>query len=320
VLNEVCSFTSNCYFVSETNIKKMGWKSANDAKVDPSGIKQHFTDIGLKLHCCRYWKLNEWEFNDLSFPFWRLYYNSIGGAKVCFKNKTVVLIADKVILIPPYTSFSTSLKQMNTESLSGNRITSFNELKGLKEIGMVDHLFIHFNLGFQYDHLFPTIFEFSVEEQTQKLLDEIRFSVIDQFSEVSFQLTLLIHSLILQMVSKIPAESWKEKTTDNRVLKVIDFIDIHFKESLSNELLAEKTAMSPNSYLRLFKATTGFTLQQYVQNKRIEKAILMMHHNQDAAIEQIAERCGFSDRHHFSKVFKRIVKVAPAQYRKTQTF
>jgi AraC-like DNA-binding protein len=316
---EVCIFTSKCYFVSETNIQKMGWKSANDSKVDPSGIKQHFTDIGIKLHCCRYWKLNEWEFNDLSFPFWRLYYNSIEGAKVSFKNKVVELTADKVVIIPPYTSFSTSLKQMNTESLSGNRIALVKELGSLKEMGMVDHLFVHFNLGFQHDHLFPTIFEFNVDNQTQILLDEIRFSVIDQYSEVSFQLSLQIHSLILQMISKIPAENWKERTTDNRVLKIIDFIDNHFKEPLSNEILAEKATMSPNSFLRLFKATTGYTLQQYLQNKRIEKAILMMHHNQDAAIEQIAEKCGFSDRHHFSKVFKRIVKVAPAQYRKTQT-
>jgi AraC-like DNA-binding protein len=297
----------------------MGWKSNNEAKVDPSGVKQIFTEVGLKLHCCRYWKLNEWEFSDLSFPFWRLYYNSIEGARVSFKNIVVELNADKVILIPPYTSFSTSLKPINNESLSGNRIISVEELSNLKEMGMVDHLFIHFNLGFQYDHLYASIFEFRVDDQTQTLLDEIRYSVIDQYSDVSFQLTLQIHSLILQMVSKIPAESWKDKTSDNRVLKVIDFIDNHFKESLSNEILAEKAAMSPNSFLRLFKATTGFTLQQYLQNKRIEKAILMMHHNLDIAIEQIAEKCGFSDRHHFSKVFKRIVKVAPAQYRKTQT-
>jgi len=305
--------------VSETNIHSMGWKSNNDAKVDPSGIKQQFSDIGLRLHCCRYWKLNEWEFNDLSLPFWRLYYNSIEGAKVCFKNKVVELNAEKVILIPPYTPFSTSLKPIKTESLSGNRIASVEELIGIREMGMVDHLFIHFNLGFQHDHLFPFIFEFNVDNQTQILLDEIRFSIIEMYSDLPFKLMLQIYSLILMLVSKIPEECWKEKTTDNRVLKVINFIDINFKKPLSNEIFAEKVAMSPNSFLRLFKATTGFTLKQYLQNKRIEKAILMMHHNQYAAIEQIAEECGFSDRHHFSKVFKRIVKVAPAQYRKTQT-
>jgi AraC-like DNA-binding protein len=306
--------------VSETNISKMGWKSNNDSKVDPSGIKQHFTDIGIKLHCCRYWKLNEWEFSDLSFPFWRLYYNSIEGASVSFKNKIVELTANKVVIIPPYTSFSTSLKPINTESLSGNRIASVEELSAISEMGMVDHLFVHFNLGFQHDHLFPTIFEFNVDSQTQKLLDEIRFSIIEQYTDLPFKLMLQIYSLILMLVSKISAESWKEKTSDNRVLKVINYIEINFKNQLTNEILAEKATMSPNSFLRLFKTTTGFTLQQYLQNKRIEKAILMMHHNQDAAIEQIAEKCGFSDRHHFSKVFKRIVKVAPAQYRKTQTF
>jgi AraC-like DNA-binding protein len=319
MMNRVCRFASKCYFVSVTNNWQMGWRSENDAKVDPSGVKQHFSDIGIKLHCCRYWKLNEWEFNNLSFPFWRLYYNTVEGARVNFKNKVVELTANKVVLIPPYTSFSTSLKQINAESLSGNRISSVEELGTLKEMGMVDHLFIHFNLGFQYDHLFPGIFEFEVDDQTLSLLNEIRYSIIEQYSVLPFSLMVKIYSLILMHVSKIPAESWKARTTDNRVLKVIDFIDVHLKESLSNEVLAEKAAMSANSFLRLFKATTGFTLQQYLQSKRIEMAILMMHHSQDAAIEQIAEKCGFSDRHHFSKVFKRIVKVAPAQYRKTQT-
>ena len=295
----------------------MGWKSNSDVKVDPSGITQHFSDINLKVHCCRYWKLREWEFENLAFPFWRLYYNTKKGARVIFKEKTIELTAEKVLLIPPYTSFSTSLKQKKGDSLSGNRIHSTDEILLLDSLGMVDHLFIHFNLGFQYDHLHPTLFEFGVDDQIVKMLDEIRFSIIEQYKELSLQLSTLIYSLILLLVSKIPAENWNERTTDIRVLRVINYIDAHFREPLGNEILAQKAGMAPNSFLRLFKSTTGFTLQQYVQNKRIEKAILMMHNN-EASIEQISERCGFCDRQHFSKVFKRIVKISPAQYQKSQ--
>ena len=295
----------------------MGWKNTHDSKIDPSDIKQKITTINLQVHCCRYWKLTEWEFQNLSVPFWRIYYNTEQGAKIAFKNKEIGLCPTKVLLIPPYTSFSTSLKACHPERISGNRIQSFEELAQLNELGMVDHLFIHFNLGFQYDHLQPSIFEYEVDKPLQKLLDQIRYSIIEEYRHLSFRQMLHIHSLIIQLVDRIPVESWKEKTTDSRVLKVIDYIDLHFPESLTNDFLAAKATMAPNSFLRLFKSVTGFTLQQFVQNKRIEKAILMMH-NQESSIDQIAEKCGFSDRQHFSKVFKRIAKIPPAQYRKTQ--
>lgn len=295
----------------------MGWKYKQDLRIDPSYIKQEITTINLQVHCCRYWKLTEWELQDLSVPFWRIYYNTEWGAKVSFKNKLIELSSDKVLLIPPYTSFSTSLTEQKIDRINGNRILALEELSHLKDWGMVDHLFIHFNLGFQYDHLQPTIFEFDVDEPLQKLLDNIRYSIIDEHRHISFKQTLQIHSLITQLTDRIPSERWKEETTDSRVLKVIDYIDNHFPEPLSNDLLASKATMASNSFLRLFKLVTGSTLQQFVQNKRIEKAILMMH-NQESTIDQIAEQCGFSDRQHFSKVFKRMVNIPPAQYRKTQ--
>ena len=295
----------------------MTWNDEHNSKIDPSDIKQEITPINLQVHCCRYWKLTEWEFQNLSVPFWRIYYNTKQGANVSFENKKIELSADKVLLIPPYTSFSTSLRAQKLDRISGNRIHSFKEFSLLKEWGMVDHLFIHFNLGFQYDHLQPAIFEFGVDEPLQKLLDQIRYSIIEEHRSLSFKQTLQIHSLITQLADRIPPERWKEKTTDSRVLKVINYIDNHFSEPLTNDLLASKAVMAPNSFLRLFKLVTSSTLQQFVQNKRIEKAILMMH-NQKSTIDQIAEQCGFSDRQHFTKVFKRIVKIPPAQYRKTQ--
>lgn len=295
----------------------MGWKSDNDAKIDPSGIKQHFTDISFKVHCCRYWKLFEWEFNNLSFPFWRLYYNTTEGAIVSYDGRRVNLNADKIVLIPPYTSFSTSLRNRSKEKLSGNRIESEEELAHLDELKMVDHLFIHFNLGFQYDTLHSAIYEFETDNQIKELADSIRLSLIKNHIDLNFDITLKIYLLILLLLSKIPSEQWEKRNIDHRVIRIINFIDRHYSESLSNDYLARQASMSPNSFLRLFKSYTGTTLQQFVQQKRIEKAVLMMH-NSCESIEEISEKCGFSERQHFSKVFRRITGMSPAYYRKKQ--
>ncbi|MBN1926803.1 MAG: helix-turn-helix transcriptional regulator [Prolixibacteraceae bacterium] len=295
----------------------MAIKNNTDVKTDPSMVKQHFTDINLKVHCCRYWKLYEWEFQNLSLPFWRLYANNESGAMVHFGNRSFSLGEGKILLIPPYTSFSTSLKSGKGDRLSGSRIESSEELKNLKSRGMVDHLFIHFNLGFRFDQPQPQIFEFDADNAAKQLLNQVRTGIVNEYQNPSFKQSLKIHSLILSLLSELPKEVWNMKSTDKRVLRVIDYIERHIGDKLPNEELAETGSMAVNSFLRLFKSTTGSTLQQFIQNKRIEKALVLMH-NPSLSIEQIAGECGFSDRQHFSKVFKRVVNISPAQYRKSQ--
>lgn len=292
-------------------------KNKRDSKIDPSDIKQEIVNITLQVHCCRYWKLTEWEFKNLSVPFWRIYYNTKSGASVSYKNKTFELNRQKILLISPYTSFSTSLKNKNTDRILGKRIKSQEELNFLEDQMMIDHLFIHFNLGFQYDYTPPAIYEIEISPSIQQQVDKVRFEIIEENKRLSFNQMLSIHALILQLISQIPQTSWDKQVTDTRVLKVIDYIDKYYAEPLPNYLLATKAAMATNSFLRLFKHITGSTIQQFVQNKRIEKAIQKMH-NQETSIEQIAEQCGFSNRQHFSKVFKRYIRISPAQYRKTQ--
>lgn len=296
----------------------MAWKPANNAKADPSGIKQQFSAINVKIHCCRYWKLSEWEFKNMSFPFWRIYYNTIEGAKVYFGNKEVELNPNIVALIPPYTSFSTSLRHYETESLNGSRIQSYEEYKQLSHLKMVDHLFIHFNLGFQHDYVEPDIFVYEINTGLKELLDAIRLHTIAVDGEFGFIETMLLHRIIFRLVSQIPTGKMINRKLDNRVMRVMEYVDNNYMNELKNDTLANIATMATNSFLRLFRLSTGITLQKFVQKKRIEKAITYMH-NQSSSIDQIAEKCGFSDRHHFTKVFKNLAEVSPGTYRKMHT-
>lgn len=304
--------------MSDSNMNKMGWKTVLDSKVDPSGIKQSFTKVDLVIHCCRYWKLSEWDFNNLSFPFWRLYYNSIAGASIQYKDQTIALNDEKIVLIPPYTPFSTALKNNGAERLSGNRIESIEELELIPGLNMIDHYFVHFNLGFQLDHLEPGFYVFKVNNELNSELKKLRYSLIHSVETISIEQTLGLHSLILKLIAQIDPQKWTLRSIDVRIKKVLEFVQVHYNEELSNDRLASLVSMATNSFLRLFKQEMAITLQQYVQKIRIEKASLELH-NANLSIDQIATQCGFSDRHHFSKVFKRVVSVPPGQYRKSQT-
>ena len=297
----------------------MGWKSVYDSKIDPSGIKQHFTDINLKIDCCRYWKLAEWDYNNLSSPFWRLYYNSIEGASIKYKQQSVALTPSKVILIPPYTSFTTALSNSSTERLSGNRIESVEELNQLPRLGMIDHFFIHFHLGIQLDYLDPGFYVFDVNDALFEEIKTIRYAIINSVENIGYQQSLQLYALIIGLLAKIDQSKWTIKTHDKRVIKVVEFIGEHYTENLTNEELAKQVGMASNSFLRLFKTEMGITLQRYVQKVRIEKALMEMH-NSNMSIEHIAMECGFSDRHHFSKVFKQVVGIPPGQFRQQKTY
>lgn len=297
----------------------MGLISTFDFKFDPSGIKQEFKKINLNVHCCRYWKLSHWEYRDLSFSFWRLYYNTIEGASIQYKKEEISLNRSKVVLIPPFTSFSTSLKRNDNEGLRGSRIEKDIELDRLKADGMIDHLFIHFNLGFHFDYIKPGFYVFEVDEQMKKVLNQIRFSTIKTYQQIDFQQSLIIYALILKLVSGIETDLWKGKTDDTRILKIIEHIDVYYYDNLTNEYLARLVNMAPNSFLRLFREAMGITIQRYLQQVRINKSILEMH-NSLSSIDQIAARCGFSDRHHFSKVFKRTIGISPGIYRQQKIY
>lgn len=297
----------------------MSLKGNGELRVDPSNVKQDFVKINLNVHCCRYWKLTEWEYQNLSFSFWRLYYNSIDGAKVHYKGNNVALDSTKVVLIPPFTSFSTSLKHSSNEGLKGSRIESLDELGTIKAGGAVDHLFIHFNLGIHFDQIKTRLFVFDANDDLIQQIDRIRKSIIVSNQTIDNEQSLQIYALLLKLVARIDASNWVEKTSDTRVLKIINYIDKHYKEPLPNEFLADLASMASNSFLRLFKMEMGLTIQRYLQRIRIDKAIVEMH-NSPVSIDTIAARCGFSDRHHFSKVFKRLTGMPPVQYRQQKIY
>lgn len=60
---------------------------------DPSTTVQYFPRVSIKIHCCRYWWLKNWEYSTLSFPFWRIYHNTelavssnIGARPIAWKR------------------------------------------------------------------------------------------------------------------------------------------------------------------------------------------------------------------------------------------
>src|SRR5689334_9102612 len=78
------------------------------------------------IYCCLE-DLRYWSWPDLSAPHWRWYWNDRPGASITVGSERLPLRPDRIILIPPYTSFSSSMARP------------------------VKHLFIHFTLPWNYN-------------------------------------------------------------------------------------------------------------------------------------------------------------------------
>jgi len=255
----------------------------------------------------------------MSFPYWRIYWNKSYGGIISFAGKTIELTPNQVILIPPYTAFSSRLKENTIPpydySLEGGRVGEGETEADLLGEGAVLHLFIHFNLGLPYDFIAPQLFSFEVSNDLRTDLEELSFSLQQNNVQLSVQSSLLIYKIIILAVSQIPKEFWNLATTDQRILNVLRDIEDHISEELTNKRLAQVANMAVNSFARIFKEEIGIPPQQFVRERRVQKTSILLHHTTEP-IEEIARLSGFCDRFHLARVFKEVTSYSPAQYRK----
>jgi len=288
---------------------------------DPSEIIQSFPKLNLQVLCCRYWWIKNWEHRGLSFPYWRIYNNVQEGAFMEYNRQTYEMKPDTLYLIAPNTNYSSRLYNNiipdEGYQLNGGRIseTTPERLSDLENQGAIEHLFIHFTLGYPYDNVAPGIYPFSMNEQFENKIKQIRKYLTKNVAQFNFTIFLTIQSLIYELLFNMGEENWNYPIRDVRIAKVISYIENNIRIDFSNELLANMANMATNAFARLFKEDTGITLQSFIKSKRIQTACILLLHS-DQSIDDIAEKTGFANRYHFTRVFNKITGTSPGKYRK----
>ncbi len=93
------------------------------------------------------------------------------------------------------------------------------------------------------------------------------------------------------------------------------YIDMHFKETLTLEQLAEEAHMNKYYLSHSFKREYGISPINYMISKRIEESKYLLAET-DLSMSHIAQLMGFSSLSYFSQVFRRTQDISPLAYRK----
>jgi AraC family transcriptional regulator len=97
--------------------------------------------------------------------------------------------------------------------------------------------------------------------------------------------------------------------------RAVDFIERNLAEPIRIRDIAAVVRLGPGHFSRAFRADFGESPYAYVIRRRIDQAREMMLLT-DKSLAAIAVGCGLADQPHLTRLFRRIVGMSPASWRR----
>jgi len=252
------------------------------------------TATAPQLLTCAYCVLVRWDHDDLSAPYWRWYWNDKPGAYLILKGKRMPLLPGRVTLIPPHTAFSTGCDRP------------------------VGHFFMHFTLGLDRAVTPGQIFTHHPPASEQALIRRLIRFIQQDTGAHALSISFLAQAAVNPALAAVPAAYWKGHRPDRRMEQALNRIRGNPAAIDANVALARETGMNVSAFTRKFRQAVGHTPHQYRLRLRVEHARAWLREG-IMTIEEVATKSGFCDRFHFSRVFKRVMGVSPAAFRRQMT-
>lgn len=128
----------------------------------------------------------------------------------------------------------------------------------------------------------------------------------------------ILHELSLDEQARILSSSSfarvRHSVDSLRVNKVQDYVEEHFMQEIRLSVMADLVGMTPVSFSRFFRQTTGQTFSDYLITFRLEHASRLLLDSQ-LPIAEICFECGFNNLSNFNRIFKKYKHCAPKEYR-----
>ncbi|ASA21219.1 helix-turn-helix domain-containing protein [Paenibacillus donghaensis] len=127
---------------------------------------------------------------------------------------------------------------------------------------------------------------------------------------------LRAHSGFYELLYSLLSDASQLQLSDAEAVleRVKTYIEQHYREDLSIQLLASEAGISARHFIRLFKQKYGLSAIEYLTEYRIRQARSLMLPQTNYELKDIAAYVGYKDIPYFRRKFKQITGVAPATF------
>ncbi len=173
------------------------------------------------------------------------------------------------------------------------------------------------------ENRFSSNFEFSeVYKDNDPLIQHIGLALLAESESESSAGRLyadsLIQTLTLHLLKNYSNASSVQENLGGlsgyKLRRVQEFINANLEEDLSLAEIAEVADLSQFHFARAFRKSMGQTPQQYLMERRIERAKELLAKN-ELPIVEISLRTGFKNQSHFTTLFRKFTNFTPKLWR-----
>lgn len=268
-------------------------------------------NVGLAIHNA------DWNWKNVNSPFTRLYYVTEGTAKIILPSGIQELKPNYLYLIPSFTTHSYLcdshfvhyyLHIYEDHQSESSILDDYNfpveVAAGDLELPLIKRL-CQINPSMQlpqsdpdsYDNN-PTLIQNIIKNKQRTFCDKVES-----------------RGIVYQLMARFLKDAQpKIEVNDNRIQKVISHIRKNIYTLIDIDSLAEISCVSKDHFIRLFKKEIGATPLQYINQKKIEKAQLILI-TDNMPVKNIAYLLAYEDHSYFNRLFKKVTGTTPQQYR-----
>jgi AraC-like DNA-binding protein len=264
----------------------------------------------------------DWNWRGVNSPFTRLYLVTGGSANLWMPDGIHTLTPNHLYLIPAFTThgyendgfFSLCYIHIYEDSKEGLSMLEQYALPveipaSPLDVSLVERL-LSTNPGRELKRSDPATYD-----NTSTLLQNIAINTQQSFSHV-----IETQGILLQLLSRfLNYANLKVSITNNQVEKTINYIRKNIASPMTTGQLAKMCFLSEDHFIRVFKRELHLTPIQYINQKKIERAQLMLTIS-SLSIKDIAYSLSFDNLSYFNKIFKKITGFTPSQYQEKTKF
>ena len=220
--------------------------------------------------------------------------------------------AGDILFIPPVVLHSISLNN-NPQIVSETYVFHMNFLGGNStDICSTRYLMPLMNQEFSMPYLIKP--EHPAYASLRKLFAQIN----SLYSETIPGYELALKSLFLQTVFLLLQYSERNLSADtatssDKLKQVLDYIELHYAETITVSELAELCYFSDYHFMRFFKKHMNMTCIEYINNLRLEKSVELFEQG-NSSILDVSLSVGFHNLSYFHRAFKKKYHMTPRAF------